>query len=104
MDLYPVLCARQDGSGAWQRMDTCIGMTESLHCSHETVTTLLIDYTLIQNVWMFFKKSKKKKEYWIGSHSILQGNLPDPEIKPGSPTKSRSWLTFNTVEKRGKKT
>ena len=73
MDLYLVLCARQDGSGAWQRMDTCIGMTESLHCSHETVTTLLIDYTLVQNVWVFLKKSKKKKGYWIGSHSILQG-------------------------------
>ena len=22
----------------------------------------------------------------MGSHSLLQGNLPDPEIEPGSPT------------------
>ena len=29
--------------------DTCIYMAESLHCSPETITTLLIDYTPIQN-------------------------------------------------------
>ena len=40
--------------GIWGRMDTCIRMAESLHCSHETITTLLIDCTPIQN-----KKLKK---------------------------------------------
>ena len=39
------------------RMDTCICMAESLHCSPETITTLLIGYSPIQN-----KKLKKKKE------------------------------------------
>ena len=29
------------------RMDTCICMTESLGCPHETITTLLICYTPI---------------------------------------------------------
>ena len=38
------------------RMDTCICMAESLHCSPETITTLLIGYTPTQN-----KKFKKKK-------------------------------------------
>ena len=33
----------------WGRMDTCIYMAESLHCSPETVTTLLIGYSPIQN-------------------------------------------------------
>ena len=33
----------------WGRMDTCIYMAESLHCSPETVTTLLIGYTPVQN-------------------------------------------------------
>ena len=32
-------------------------MAESLHCSHETITTLLTGYTPIQS-----KKLKKKKE------------------------------------------
>jgi hypothetical protein len=84
MDLYPMLCARQDGTRAWQRTDTCLGMTESLHCSHKTVTTLLIDYNLIQNVWVFLKKSKKKK-YWIGSHYILQGIFLTQRSNPGLP-------------------
>ena len=37
-------------------MDTCIGMAESLHCLPETITTLSVSYTPIQN-----KKVKKKK-------------------------------------------
>ena len=32
-------------------MGTCICMAESLHCSPETTTTLLIGYTPIQNVF-----------------------------------------------------
>ena len=42
--LCSMLCASLDGRGAWGRMDTCICVTESLHCSPETITTLLIGY------------------------------------------------------------
>ena len=38
----------------WERMDTWICVAESLHCSPETIPTLLISYTPIQN-----KKLKK---------------------------------------------
>ena len=38
-----------DGRGVWGRMDTCICMAKSLCCSSETITTLLIGYTPIQN-------------------------------------------------------
>ena len=38
-----------DGRGISGRMDTCICMAESLHCSPESITTLLIGYTPIQN-------------------------------------------------------
>ena len=31
------------GRGVWGRMDTCVCMAESIHCSPETVTSLLID-------------------------------------------------------------
>ena len=34
------------GRGAWGRMDARTCVPESLHCSPETVTTLLISYTL----------------------------------------------------------
>ena len=41
------------------RMDTCTCMAESLRCSPETTTTLLIDYTPIQSK----EFEKKKKEF-----------------------------------------
>ena len=37
--------------GSLGEMDTC--MAESLHCSPETITTLLISYTPIQNKKFF---------------------------------------------------
>ena len=39
-------------------MDTCICMAEFLHCSPETITTLLIGYTPIQNQKLFKKENK----------------------------------------------
>ena len=33
------------------RMVTCVCMAESLHCSLETITTLLIRYTPIENIF-----------------------------------------------------
>ena len=49
-----MLCGSFDGRGVWGRTDTCICMAESLCCSPETITTLLIGYTPIKN-----KKLKK---------------------------------------------
>ena len=49
-----MLCHSLDGRGVWGRMNSCICMTKSLHCSPETITTLLIGYSQIQN-----KKFKK---------------------------------------------
>ena len=41
-----------------EKMDKCICMAESLHCSPESITTLLTGYTPIQN-----KKFKIKNKY-----------------------------------------
>ena len=57
MELYSKLCASVDGRWVWRRMNVCVCVTETLCCSPETTTTLLIDYTLIQN-----KQSLKKKK------------------------------------------
>ena len=57
-ELRSMLCGILDGKGVQGRMDTCIGMNESLCSSPETITTLLIGYTPIQN-----KKLKKKYIY-----------------------------------------
>ena len=101
-------CGSLDGRGVWRRMDTRICMAESLRCSPETLTTLLISYTLIQN-----KKLKKKKKRFsiamtsspsIGrqkrSNSVLRGHkcaelhwvhakLLHHNISCGLPTKPR---------------
>ena len=49
--------------GGWleEQMDTGTGMTESLYCSPETITTLLISYTPIQNKSLKFGEKKKNK-------------------------------------------
>ena len=44
MELCSMLSVSLDGRGAWGTMDTCICVAESLHCSPETITTLLIGY------------------------------------------------------------
>ena len=38
-------CGKLGGRAIWGRIDTCTWMTESIHCSPETITTLLISYT-----------------------------------------------------------
>ena len=45
---------------------TCVYVTESLHCSPETVKTLLIGYTPMQN--KKFKKTKIKRGKGEGCH------------------------------------
>ena len=52
-----------DGRGVWGRMDTCIGMAESLHCLPETITTLLIGYKIQYKMCWVLKKKKEKKEF-----------------------------------------
>ena len=53
-----MLCDSLDGRGVWEIMDTYICMAEFLHCSPETVTTLLVNQ-LCSNI---NKKLKKRSE------------------------------------------
>ena len=87
-ELCSMLCGSLDGRGVWGRMDTCICMAESLHCSPETITTLLIGYTLIQNKKLKIKtrqnaitmKRITDKEQWehrLGN--IIWSNLGSSE-------------------------
>ena len=57
-ELCSVLCGSLDGRGFEGRVDACICMAESFHHSPETITTLLIGYTLIQNRKLKFEKNK----------------------------------------------
>ena len=78
-----MFCGSLDGSSVWGRMDICIWMAESLCCSPETITTLLIGCTPIQNE----KLKKKDIPHWnslpLGSvcmllnpHFSLEPTLP----------------------------
>ena len=51
--------------GIWGRMGTCICMAESLRCLPETITTLLMGYTPIQN--KRFKNSLSFLHYSTGA-------------------------------------
>ena len=58
-------------------MDTCICMAESLHRSPETVMTLFIGYTPIQNV---------EKRVWLGLTTFLSVEIRSPH-----------WLTWENL-------
>ena len=53
-----MLCGNVDGKGVWGRMDTRMCMAESLCCSPEGITTLLIGYIPIQNKKLLRNKQK----------------------------------------------
>ena len=46
-ELCSIFCNNLNGKRIWKRLDTCICITESLCCTPETNTTLLINYTPI---------------------------------------------------------
>lgn len=52
-------------------MDTCIHITESLHCSATTITILFMCYTLVQKKKKKFKE-KKSPSTW-NYHNIVHG-------------------------------
>ena len=54
MQLCSMLCGSLDGRGVWGKMDTCICMAQSLLCSVETIITLLISDTPIQNKFYIY--------------------------------------------------
>ena len=84
-----------DEKAVWRRMDTCRCMVESLHCSPETITMLLIDSTTIQN-----KKLKKKCvcvcvcTFWqgVGERDGEGNGNPTPVLLPGKSQGQRSLV------------
>ena len=55
--LCSMFCGSLDGRADWGKMDTCICTAESLHCSPEIVTTLIINYTPNKK----FERERKKR-------------------------------------------
>ena len=76
-------CASQDGRRVWGRMNTCICMAESLCCSPETTTMLLIRYFVVQSL-------SRVQLFVTPSKAALQASL--------SFTISWNLLTFTCIE------
>ena len=66
-----------DGRGVWGRMNTCICMAESLRCSSETITTLLISYSPRLN-----KKKFKTLKSFIGEKKKERSGNSSPIGQP----------------------
>ena len=64
-----VLCGNIDGRRVWGRVDTCLCMGESLHCSSETVTIFLIGYPQAKN-----KRSNYRKQNCASSVRGMSSN------------------------------
>ena len=60
-------------------MCVCVCVWKSL--SHVQLFATPLTVACQASLFMEFSRP----EYWMGSLSLLQGNLPIPEIKPGSP-------------------
>ena len=68
-----MLCGGLDGRGSLGRGDTCTCMTESLCCQPETITTLLISFTPMQNI----KSKKKKRTLCLKRDTVNETISPD---------------------------
>ena len=66
-----MLCGSLDGREVWGRMDTSIWMAESLHCSPDTITTLLI-YKINYKIKCKIIQNKKLKKAIL----TLKNTLP----------------------------
>ena len=87
--------------GTWERKDTCVCMTESLRCSPEAVTTLLIGCVLclvtqscptLCNPMGFSPPGSSVhggspgKNTGVSCHALHPGDLPNAGIEPKAPT------------------
>ena len=99
-----MLCGSLDRREVYGRMDICVCMAESLCCPPEMITTLLISYVCmhakslqscpfdslqhygLQPTRLLCPWDSPGKNTGLGCHALLQGNLPNPGIKPASLT------------------
>ena len=103
-----MLCGSLDGRGVWEGMDTCISMAEFLCCVPESIKTLLIGYTPIQNKKFNIKKVHQSYDSHcscsVVSHSLWPRGLQHtrlscPSVSPWACSNSfpLSWWCYLTI-------
>ena len=87
-----MLCGSLDGRGVWGRTDACMCMAGSLHCSPETITTLLIGYIPIQNKKLLLKKAEV-------THGLACNNSSTKKHRAGPVEPLSFWrrVSANTI-------
>ena len=82
-------CGSLEGRRVWRRMDMCICMAESLHCSPEIIMILLISYTPVENKKFKIKKSSSIQfsssvmSDSLRLHALQHATPPCPSPTPG---------------------
>ena len=93
-ELCSMLCGSLAGRGVRGRMDTCIGMAESLFQSPTTITTVLTGYTPTQNK----KFNKKKVTQRIACLCETQQRMRNVKKKK----KKEDYVLFSPLEHKNK--
>ena len=86
-----MLCGGLEGKGDWGRMDPCTCMAESLYCSPEVITMLLIGYTPKQN--KKFKKKMLGKSHMLNSYRNVELEDPPDALQCDVLASGPVWLT-----------
>ena len=115
MELHSGLCARMNGRAIWGRMDTCVCTTESLLCSPETATSLLMGCACVLSLdscvqffatlWTIARLAPlflgfSRQDYCNGLSCPPPGDFPNPGIEPMclmSPTLEGGFLITSTT-------
>ena len=99
-ELYSMLCGSPDGRGVWGRMDTCICTAESLRCSPETISVLLIGYPPVQN-----KRLCLKKKMWyihtVGYYSAIKNEAQNTIIDLATIITLCTWTLKSNLHQTG---
>ena len=110
MELCSMLRGSLDERGIWGRMDTCMCMAESLGCSRETITTLLIDDACVTShfsrvrffatPWTVARQVPlsmgfSRQEYWSGLPFCFPRDLPNLGTEPSSPASQMGSLLLS---------
>ena len=95
-----MLCDSLDGREVWGDMDTCMCMTESLHSSPETMTTLLTGYTPIQNATLLIGYVCVLSHLRV-SNSVLRCRLePARLLGPWDSPGKNTGVAYNALPQR----
>ena len=84
------------GEGSLGKMDPCLCMAESLHYSHETITTLLVNTSLVAQPVKRLPIMQESQVRSLSREDSLEKEMqPTPVLLPGKSYGRRSLVGYN---------